>query len=476
MNPGQRPPAVAGVFYPQSPAALTAEVAGLLARAHGPALLAKALVVPHAGYIYSGETAAAAYATLASRRAVIRRVILLGPTHRVAVHGLALPASSAFTTPLGTIPIDASAVAAIADLPQVVVSDAAHALEHSLEVQLPFLQCVLDAFTLLPLAVGDASPAEVAEVLERLWGGSETLLVISSDLSHYLPYDMARSSDARTARHILALDPHIDHQQACGATPLNGLLLAARRRGLQATQLSLCNSGDSVANSVAKPAGDKSRVVGYGAFAFSEASAAPHLPHDDQENPAMPDRGLGRALLTLARNAIGERFAQPPRPLEDLPRLAEYGATFVTLSKNGALRGCIGSLEAQRPLREDIEANAVAAAFADPRFAPLTADEFQHTHIEVSLLGTAESIDLPQGRGKAADEAAALARLRPGVDGVILSHDGRRATFLPQVWETLPDPARFLAQLKQKAGLPPDFWDERIQLARYEVQKWKETN
>lgn len=271
MNPTLRPPAVAGMFYPQSPAALSREVADLLAHAREPTLTAKAVVAPHAGYVYSGATAAAVYASLAPRRAVIRRVVLLGPTHRVAVRGLALPASTAFATPLGTIPVDQAAVAAIADLPQVVVSEAAHAQEHSLEVQLPFLQCALDAFTLLPLAVGQASPGEVAEVLERLWGGPETLIVISSDLSHYLPYDAARATDADTARRILALDPHIDHQQACGATPLNGLLLAARRHGLQATQVDLRNSGDAGVNS----AGDKSRVVGYGAFAFCAASAAP---------------------------------------------------------------------------------------------------------------------------------------------------------------------------------------------------------
>lgn len=271
MNPTLRPPAVAGMFYPQSPAALGREVANLLAHAKAPPLTAKALVAPHAGYVYSGATAAAVYASLTPRRAVIRRVVLLGPTHRVAVRGLALPASSAFATPLGTIPVDQAAVAAIADLPQVIVSEAAHAPEHSLEVQLPFLQCALDDFTLVPLAVGQASPEDVAEVLERLWGGPETLIVVSSDLSHYLTYDAARATDADTARGILALDPHIDHQQACGATPLNGLLLAARRHGLRATLVELCNSGDAGVNS----AGDKSRVVGYGAFAFCEAAGAP---------------------------------------------------------------------------------------------------------------------------------------------------------------------------------------------------------
>jgi AmmeMemoRadiSam system protein B len=171
-------------------------------------------------------------------------------------------------TPLGMIPIDRQAAASIEDLPQVVLSDAAHAQEHSLEVQLPFLQAVLGDFSLLPLAVGHASASEVAEVLERLWGGDETLIVISSDLSHYLPYDAAQHVDAETAEHILALDPYIDHQHACGATPVNGLLLAARQHGLRAKLIDLRNSGDTV--------GDKSRVVGYGAFAFTDGDG-----HDD---------------------------------------------------------------------------------------------------------------------------------------------------------------------------------------------------
>jgi AmmeMemoRadiSam system protein B len=252
------------MFYPESAAALAQEVGQMLAAAPAlPALHPKAIIVPHAGYIYSGPVAASIYAPLERLRGTVRRVVLLGPTHRVAVDGLALPASAAFSTPLGIIPIDGPAVEAIRGLPQVVISDAAHALEHSLEVQLPFLQTVLDEFSLLPLAVGRATAAEVAEVLECLWGGDETLIVISSDLSHYLPYDTARNTDAATARHIVALDPHIDHQQACGATPVNGLLLAAQRHGLEARLIDLRNSGDT--------AGDRSRVVGYGAFSFSTA-------------------------------------------------------------------------------------------------------------------------------------------------------------------------------------------------------------
>ena len=260
-----RPPAVAGSFYPAQAPVLASTVDGLLAaasaRIEGTDPAPKALIVPHAGYIYSGSTAALAYARLAGVRGLIRRVVLLGPVHRVAVRGLALAGAAAFDTPLGRIEVDQDAEALLGALPQVVLSGAAHALEHSLEVQLPFLQQALEDFKLLPVAVGDATPAEVAQVLEALWGGPETLIVVSSDLSHFLPYRAACSLDLETTQRILALDAGLSHDQACGGTPINGLLLAARRHGLQPRLLGLCNSGDS--------AGDRNRVVGYAAFAFA---------------------------------------------------------------------------------------------------------------------------------------------------------------------------------------------------------------
>ncbi len=259
-----RPAAVAGAFYPGQAAHLADKVNGLLMRAsvalEKPASPPKALIVPHAGYIYSGPVAASAYALVAPWRSLYRRVVLLGPVHRVPVRGLALPQASGFETPLGVVPLDVDGMAAIARMPQVVQDMTAHAWEHSLEVQLPFLQQVLGEFTLVPLAVGDATPEEVAEVLETLWGGEETLIVISSDLSHYLPYEQARETDAATARAILSGDVPVSHEQACGGTPVNGLLLAARHHQMAARLVDLRNSGDT--------AGDRNRVVGYGAFAF----------------------------------------------------------------------------------------------------------------------------------------------------------------------------------------------------------------
>lgn len=270
-----RPAAVAGMFYPGSAPELAREVASLLTDAASEAAskassvatsVPKALVVPHAGYVYSGPVAASAYAVLAAAKSSIRRVVLLGPCHRVAIRGLAVPLATGFATPLGTVSLDAALAQAVLDLPQVIQSDAPHQLEHSLEVQLPFLQAVLDDFTLLPLAVGDATMEEVAEVLDRVWGGPETLIVISSDLSHYHTYAEAQRLDSATAKQILALSPLSDFEQACGATPVNGLISCAKRHGLVPRLLDLRNSGDT--------AGDKSRVVGYGAFAFELGSGS----------------------------------------------------------------------------------------------------------------------------------------------------------------------------------------------------------
>ncbi len=270
--PHVRPTAVAGSFYPAQAQTLARDVMAMLslARPQTKAFMGhpKALIVPHAGYVYSGSTAALAYARLAAGSKEIRRVVLLGPVHRVAVRGLALPGVDALATPLGVIAVDQGAVAAISGLPQVVVSQAAHGREHSLEVQLPFLQSVLEGFSIVPLAVGDACAAEVSQVLELLWGGLETVMVVSSDLSHYLPYRGAQSADEETIEQILALTPRVTHEQACGATPINGLLLAASRHHLRPHLLGACNSGDT--------AGDKQRVVGYAAFAFEKEATHVH--------------------------------------------------------------------------------------------------------------------------------------------------------------------------------------------------------
>ncbi len=262
-----RRPAVAGTFYPRNASSLSAEVSRYLAAAERAAageessVCPKALIVPHAGFVYSGPVAASAYVRLIGVGQRVERVVLLGPSHRVYLAGLATSSADVFLTPLGEVPLDREAIERLLPLPQVSLLDAAHVDEHSLEVQLPFLQQVLDEFSLVPFSVGDASAAEVCEVLEACWGGDETLIVISSDLSHYLDYETARRLDAATTSAIERLRPgDIEHESACGRIPIIGLLAAASRHGLTPQTVDLRNSGDT--------AGSREQVVGYGAWVF----------------------------------------------------------------------------------------------------------------------------------------------------------------------------------------------------------------
>lgn len=263
-----RPPAVAGSFYPGDPGRLAAladelvEAARDVARQGAP----EALIAPHAGYAYSGPVAGSAFATLASGAAGIARVVVIGPAHFVPIRGLAIPGADAFRTPLGDVAVDRAALAAIRDLPQVVDADLPHLDEHAVEVELPFLQRLLGEFALVPIVVGEAAPGEVAEVLEALRDGDATLIVVSSDLSHYRDYATACRMDAATAEAIERLDGGgLGPDDACGHLPLAGLLEVAARRGLAAARLDLRNSGDT--------AGPRDRVVGYGAWAFTRGDA-----------------------------------------------------------------------------------------------------------------------------------------------------------------------------------------------------------
>jgi len=261
---GVRPAAVAGLFYPDDPSVLKRSVADFLAAAEtGRDAVPEAVIAPHAGYSYSGPIAGNAFESWRSLAGRVERVVLLGPSHRVAFRGLALPTAEAFETPLGRIEVDLDAAEALLELPQVVVDPAPHAQEHSLEVELPFLQAVLGDFRLVPLVVGDATADEVAEAIEAVWSGASTRVVISSDLSHFLSYEAARKTDAETAREIAGLAGGLIPTQACGALAINGFLEVAARRGLAAEVRDLRNSGDT--------AGDRSRVVGYGAFLFDRS-------------------------------------------------------------------------------------------------------------------------------------------------------------------------------------------------------------
>ena len=444
-------PNVAGMFYPNDAGALRREVDTHLgrARAEGPA--PKALIAPHAGYRFSGPVAASAYARLAPNAHRIRRVVLLGPTHYHPIEGVAASGADSFETPLGRVPVDVASVGRALELVFVQRFDAAFEREHSLEVHLPFLARVLPRFSVVPFLVGRAEPAEIASLLELLWGGPETAVVISSDLSHYLDYETARRVDARTSAAIVALRHEaVGYEQACGRHAVNGLLHLARRRGLKASAIDVRNSGDT--------SGLRDRVVGYGAYGFFEEPACEPLGSDAR-----------RRLLDIATRSIrhgiehgrGCEVALDGQP----PELRERRATFVTLEADGRLRGCIGSLAVSRPLAADVAHNAHAAAFADPRFPPVRADEVDGLGVKISVL----SPHVPIHADSQGDLAA---RLRPGIDGLVISDGEKRATFLPSVWGGIPEPERFVRELAGKAGWPAGHWSEAVRAWRYATEEF----
>ena len=443
-----RPAAVAGLFYPAGPDALTRNVDTCLTAPDAWPIHAKAVIAPHAGYIYSGPVAGTVYASLRHRASEITRVVLLGPAHRYPVRGIAAASAAAFETPLGTIPVDDRGLATALAIPGVSVVDRAFDGEHALEVQFPFLQRLLEDFRIVPLLVGDATTDLVDRVLTALWGGPETLIVISSDLSHFYDYDTAQKLDSATTRRIEVLDgPGLTGQMACGYRPIAGLLARGRALDLRATTLDLRNSGDT--------AGTRDRVVGYGGYSFEYAETA-----------TLPE-ALRQKLHDLAREALihtVEHGSAPgidtvalPLPLQAIRR------TFVTLQCDGNLRGCIGSIEPSEPLAADVVANAHKAAISDPRFPGISADELPRVQISISVLSTPRPIPC-------ASEAELLDALRPQVDGLILQDGERRALFLPKVWESLPDRVAFVRQLKAKAGLKPRHWSKTMRAWRFATE------
>jgi MEMO1 family protein len=530
---GIREPAVAGTFYPGRPDRLADGVDRYVAGARE-ALAARAaaagrggvgggsvspaaaegrlvaIVVPHAGHVYSGPTAGFAYASIDP--SAIERVVLLGPAHYVPVEGIGLSTATAWRTPLGDVPLDADVADDLrARIDSVVPADLAHAPEHSLEVQLPFLQRVLPAgWQLVPLIVGAAPAGDVAAAVTACAALPRTLVVVSTDLSHYLDYESAVAQDSRTIRSIVHRRPDsIGTSDACGRHPLRGLLTAAAAQDWTVRLLDARNSGDT--------AGDRDRVVGYAAFAVSAqagssgsqgrtaagataaatataapaatgatgATAAPDVPHMESSHPPLSDPSGRRAdrispqsratLLRLARATIQEALSTQRRPRFDVgawpdrdPILDEPGASFVTLrSAGGDLLGCIGSLSARQPLIADVAEHAFDAAFRDPRFPPMTRERARDMVIDISVLSPTRSFPCD-------GYADLLARVPIG-SGVVVDAGRHRATFLPAVWEQLPDPREFLSALWRKAGLAPGQWPEGTTIEVYDSEEFAES-
>ncbi len=431
-----RKPHVAGAFYPAEMEACRDLVRGFLDKAApSPIPRPKVIVAPHAGFIFSGPIAGSAYANLAERAEVITRVVLIGPAHRVAFKGVAIPSADHHETPLGTVAVDWDGVRAALALPGVSVADPVFKNEHSLEVHLPFIQMTLPGASIVPLLVGDASHQDIERVLDAVWGGPETLIVISSDLSHFLDYDRARDLDSKTLAKIELMKPDgIESANACGHRPLGGALRHAIRRDLRVTALDIRNSGDT--------RGNKDRVVGYGAFAMEHADSA-----------RLDDATRGQ-LLEVARGSLefGIKKGRAPK-LEIGSNVARSAlamrACFVSLKIDGQLRGCIGSVIPHRPLVSDVMENAFKAGFGDKRFPPITPEELAKAHLEISVLSHARPMPFE-------NEEDLARRIRPDVDGLILHEGQNRGLFLPSVWAGLPQAKLFIRNLKHKAGLSAD--------------------
>ncbi len=445
-----RPPSVAGMFYPAEPSVLATQIQALMAGAATESYAAKAMIAPHAGYPYSGPVAASAYAAVRDRADRIERVVLIGPAHRFAIDGIAVPDANGLATPLGTVPVDTATVAVLCRQRLVACIDRAFDGEHALEVHLPFLQTLFGDFRVVPLLVGRSTPEQVVQVLAACWGGDETLVIVSSDLSHFLDYAAAQRLDAATTRAFESLQGSgLTGRNACGHLPVSGLLRHAGALDMRATTLDRRNSGDT--------AGGRDRVVGYGAYVFEYATAA------------RLDSTLRQRLLTLARLALEHGVRQgEPLPVETPahpPPLRALRKTFVTLELDGALRGCVGSVVPHKPLVEDVVANVFKASRQDPRFAPVTEAEAAHMDISISILSHPRPIAFRS-------ESDLVESLNPDVDGLILRDGDRQSLFLPKVWRSLPDPRQFVRHLKLKAGLPADHESPNLQGFRFMAESF----
>ncbi len=476
-----RASAVAGPFYPADPEELADRVQGYLDAAALKPIEADiiGLMVPHAGYEFSGPVAGYAYATIAARS--YDTVILIGPSHRGQPPvGAALSGQDAWQTPLGQVPVDTELTRQLDNANDgFFVDDFAHAPEHSLEVQLPFLQTVLDEFKIVPILMADFSSPNterVAEAIVSAVGDKNVLLVASTDMSHYPHQEAARRVDQAMLKAIAALDPQqiysADekllgqdianlHCTLCGLGPLVTVVKAARRLGAQRAEvLKYANSGD------VDPA-TATRAVGYGAVAFvgqSVASAGGEAKPATKEEEEL-SRQQQQYLLTLARRTIKQYLTSHSRPEIDTsdPMMHLQRAVFVTLSKGGRLRGCIGQITARAPLAQAIQEAAISAATRDPRFAPVTVDELEEIHIEISVLSPLRQVDDPT-------------EIQVGKHGVMVKQGQRQGVFLPQVApEQGWDREQMLTHLcAEKAGLPPDAWERGASLYVFTAQVFSE--
>ncbi|MCF8094666.1 MAG: AmmeMemoRadiSam system protein B [Desulfobacteraceae bacterium] len=464
-----RKPVAAGQFYPDDPARLKEMITDLTRQAEKNLTEAKteqpvkALVMPHAGYIYSGLTAAHAAPILKDED--FTKIIIMAPDHRVGFSGGAITDAKSYQTPLGRVGIHPDADKLKEKYKYFRTIPASDAREHAVEVILPFLQVWLDDFKIIPIVLGSGDNLQSCISAVETIPDQNTLVIVSTDLSHYLPYEKAVSRDKKTIKIIENLQAEAlsaDPKRACGHLPLLVLMELAKSRNWNPRLIHYANSGDT--------AGKRDKVVGYATIAFYGEKK---MNKQDTEKQKISNQ-KGEILLEAARKSIAERLGVSYETSGDLksmtddPVFQSMQGTFVTLNLNGQLRGCIGNLMPEKPLIEGVKDNAVNAAFNDPRFAPLSKEEFSRIQIEVSVLTEPKPLEYK-------DAQDLLDSIRPNVDGLIIRKGAHSSTFLPQVWKQLPDKKSFLRQLCMKAGLAPEEWKKGdIRVFTYQVQYFEE--
>ena len=455
-----REAAVAGIFYPADIYQLNNEINKYLEHVvSSSAGTPKILIVPHAGYKYSAQVAANAFARIKPFKNTIKKVFLLGPSHRVYVNGIALPSEKSFKTPLGIVKVNTDIISQLEQTNLFKFKSSAHTKEHSLEVSLPFLQNILNDFKIIPMLYGEANPQDIAQILQPYLTQNDTILIVSADLSHYLDYSSAKKVDEQTADDIKN-GKSINQHQSCGAVGINTAIILAQKFGFVPHLLNMANSGDTV--------GDKNNVVGYGAWVF-EKNNKKNLPElkgieaeeKNLQNFAKHNKDeilqiVEKSLLAAVKN--NEVYSPERNNYNDV--LFNKGASFITLEKNNHLRGCIGSLFPTNAIAKDLAQNTFSAAMNDSRFSSVKEDELKDITFKISLLTSFEKIEF-----KSYEDL--LNQIRPKIDGLLIKDGERQGLFLPSVWKDIPSKKEFLTELKIKAGLSPSYWSDNIEIFKF---------
>lgn len=440
-------PAAAGTFYPNNALELKKQIEFFAQYCQNDYTYAsRAVIVPHAGLIYSGRLA---YEGISLLDRNLKNLFIFAPAHRVGFEGLSLSGFELWQTPLGEIEVNQQINNELKEKFNAQFFDKAFEYEHSIEVQLPLIQSVFKNVKIIPLLAGSADYQVISQIIKYYYDDKENGFIISSDLSHFLTDEKAKKIDAVTADMIETGNiDNFQYEQACGALGIAGLVDFANKKNYSLIRIGMHNSGLTT--------GDKTRVVGYGSWFLYEGQTNEFIK-----------KYYSKLIIDICRQAIKSKFEPDIEEIKYPQVFGRIGACFVTLEKNNTLRGCIGSVIARRPLINDIIMNAKNSAFSDPRFLPVQQNEISQLKIAVSILSEPKKISFT-------DENDLLRQMRPNIDGIIIKDGIYQAVYLPSVWEQLPDKREFLETLKVKAGLNPDYFSDTFEAYRFETVYIKE--